>query len=132
MSTKSPLGTLKQFLGYLSIPEGQEASSEAIKALPDDALLKQDGTQDNFTTGIAAAGTAAEVVQNSMPEILKDVQTTLNANGLALQCDQVMVTNVTVLRKLPTETRQIGLTFNGELTADDAATIVRRAALELK
>lgn len=127
MTSKSPFMQLKSFLGYSATPEGQRALSDELAALGE----ADNGKQENFTTGLSAAGTAAQLAQDSMPEALKAVQSALNDKGLELQFDQVLVTNVTVLRKLPTETRQIGITFNGELTAEDGATILRRAALEL-
>lgn len=131
MSTKTPLGTLKQFLGYLATPECQEASSEALKAIGNDALLKQDDTQENFTTGISAAGTAAAAIQNAMPPIFADVQTLLNSKGLTMQVSQVVVTNVVVLKQSPTETRSISLVFDGELTQENADNVRRRACMEL-
>jgi len=88
--------------------------------------------QDNYSTGLKTPEQVDAAIAATVPPALIDTQIALNANGLTMAVSSVMVHNVTVTKQTATESRQFGLQIHGEITAEDAANIVRRAALELK
>lgn len=135
MTDKSPLDRLKSVLGYQSTPKQNNAPqtppSPAIEALATD-ISEIVTEQEAYETGLQTVAQVAAASVNPVPPIFADVETLLNSKGLTLQVSQVVVTNVVVIKQSPTETRSISLSFDGELTQENADEVRRRACMELQ
>lgn len=125
------LNALDKIKAHLGI-ELSKRQHNAPQTHPSPSAKAQDGKQENFTTGIAAGGTAAAEVQAGLPDVLMTAIKTLEAKGLQVQAHSLMVYNVTVIKPLTGGSSMIGLQFQGSVTQDDADTLVRRATLELQ